>query len=170
MKNTITFDEISDWRQFESLVAAYFHLLKDEENNIVEVEVRPSGIGNDAGRDILVIFRVTDSIFPFDRKWVVQCKFKERSVSKSDLNDVNIPSLIHEYGADGYLLVCKGNVSSKVTEMFEGLNDQCRFKYRYEIWQGEQFRSRLLLKYSLIKQFFPEHDEFLELKNRSQQS
>jgi hypothetical protein len=170
MKNTITFDEIVDWHQFESLVAAYFELLKEEDNNVVNVEVKPTGTGSDGGRDILVVFLVTDSITPFERRWVVQCKFKEQSVSKSDLNDVNIPSLIHQYGADGYLLVCKGNVSSRVTEMFEGLNDKCRFKYRYEIWQGEQFRKRLLFKYSLIKQFFPEHDEFLESKNRNEES
>lgn len=168
MKNTITFDEISDWHQFESLVAAYFELLKEEDNNVVNVDVKPTGVGSDGGRDILVAFLVSDSIVSFQRR-VVQCKFQEQAVSNSDLRNVNIPTLIHEYGADGYLLVCKGAVSSKVTEMFERLNAECRFKYQYTIWEGEQFRKRLLFKHSLIKQFFPEYDEFLESKNRSQQ-
>lgn len=164
MRNNIDFAEIPGWQTFESLVAAYFELLKEEENNIVDVEVRPSGIGSDGGRDILVVFRVTDSIHPFTRRWVVQCKFQEQSVSKRDLADANIPSLIHESEADGYLLICKGTVTSKVTEMFESLNDRCRFKYKYVIWQGEQFKSKLLFKYSLHRQFFPEYDEYVQSK------
>lgn len=164
MKNKLDFKELSDWRKFENLVESYFRLLKEEENNVIDVEVRASGIGSDGGRDILVVFRVTDSVLPFERKWVVQCKFHEKTISKSDLADANIPSLIHQYGADGYLLICKGDVSSRVTEMFENLNDKCKFKYKYEIWQGEGFKSRLLFKRSLHKQYFPEYDEFLQTK------
>lgn len=169
MKNTVTFEEIFSWQQFESLVAAYFELLKDEDNNVFHVDVRSTGVGGDGGRDILVVFSVTDSVSTFERRWVVQCKFQEHAVSKSDLSNANIPSLIHEYGADGYLLVCKGRVSSTVSDMFERLNVECRFRYKYAIWDGEQFRQRLLIKHRLIQQFFPEYDEFLQSKNRSQQ-
>jgi hypothetical protein len=69
------------------------------------------------------------------------------------------------YGSDGYLLVCKTDVTSGVSAMFEGLNAQCRFKYKYEIWQGEQFKQRLLIKPLIIKQYFPDYHEFLESKD-----
>src|SRR5262249_38022104 len=101
---------------------------------------------------------------------IVQCKFQEQTISPRDLADRNIPSLVHQYGADGYLLICKTDVTSGVSAMFEGLNAQCRFKYKYEIWQGEQLKQRLLLKPSIIKQYFPDYHEFLESKDRSVQS
>ncbi|MDQ1637539.1 MAG: hypothetical protein QOF62_878 [Pyrinomonadaceae bacterium] len=166
MKNTLDFSEIRDWKHFEDLLLAYFELLKIEEKDIVDVEVRPSGVGSDGGRDLLVIFRVNDGVVSFNRRWVVQGKFQEANVLQRDLSSVNIPSLIHQYGADGYLLVCKGSVSGGVTKMFEGLNAECRFKYKYQIWQGEQFKRRLLTKFSLHAQFFPKYHEFTELKNR----
>jgi len=166
MKNTLDFSEIRDWKQFEDLVMAYFELLKIEEKDIVDVKVRPSGVGSDGGRDLLVIFSVNDGVVSFERRWVVQCKFQDGNVLQRDVANVNIPSLIHQYGADGYLLVCKGSVSSGVTNMFEGLIAECRFNYKYEIWQGEQFKHRLLTKFSLHPLFFPEYHEYTELKNR----
>ncbi len=170
MKNTVTFEEISGWQQFESLVAVYFELLKAEDNNVIHVEVKPPGVGGDGGRDVLVTLLVSDGVAAFERRWVVQCKFQEQAVSKSDLSNANIPTLIHEYGADGYLLICKGKASNTVTGMFERLNAECRFGYKYAIWEGEQFRKRVLIKESLMPQFFPEYAEFLQAKNRSQQS
>lgn len=170
MKNTLDFLEIKTWKQFEDLAVAYFELLKEEEKNIVDVDVRPSGVGSDGGRDILLVIRVSDGVMSFERRWVVQCKFLEDNVSQRDLANVNIPSLIHQYGADGYLLICKGNVTSGVTEMFERLNSECKFGYKYEIWQGEQFKRRLVTKFALHPQFFPEYHEFTELKSRSLES
>ena len=60
----------------------------------------------------------------------MQCKFYDRSVSKTELSDINIPTLIHEYGAHGYLLVCKGGVTSTVSTMFENLRKKRREHYK----------------------------------------
>jgi len=165
-KSKLDFDEISGWREFEDLVAAYFKEFKKKEKNIIDVKVQPSGEGSDGGRDILITFRITDSIVPFERKWVVQCKFHEQAISKTHLSTINIPTLIHEYGADGYLLVCKGNVTSKVSEMFESLSAKCKLGYSYEFWSGDELKTRLLLKPTLIKRYFPEHNKFLESQKR----
>ena len=96
----LDFSEIQDWQQFEDLALAYFELVKNEENNISEVFIEPSGIGSDGGRDILLTLTVNDSLITFKRKWVIQCKFYNSAVTKDKLSDINIPGLIHEYGAD----------------------------------------------------------------------
>ena len=129
----LDFSEIKDWKEFENLAATYFKSIPAIlDNNVTEVKVQPSGEGSDGGRDILVTFRVFDGITVYKRKWVVQCKFYDKAVSKTQLSTINIPSLIHEYGADGYLLICKNDVTSKVSEMFENLektNTKTRGKF-----------------------------------------
>jgi hypothetical protein len=161
-RNKIDFDEISSWREFEELVADYFRIIKEESKYMTEVDIKPTGVGSDGGRDILVTFRLTDEVDSFERKWVVQCKFHNAAITKAILSSVNIPSLIHEYGANGYLLVCKNDITSKVSDMFENLNRECLFKYKYRFWTGEDFKSRLLPKYSLIQRYFPEHYEYIQ--------
>ncbi len=155
--------EIKDWRTFEDLVAAYFKQVKeDEEFNVDSVDVQQTGIGSDGGRDILVTLTVDDSIKVFKRIWVVQCKFHEHAIGKSDLADINIPSLIHEYGANGYLLVCKHDISSTLSGAFENYNKNCKFGYRYEFWNQNNLFGRIRLREELITSFFPLHAQYLK--------
>lgn len=167
MNKTIKFSEISDWKMFEDLVADYFREVK-EQKNIINISVEPSGEGSDGGRDILVTFQLTDSIMSFKRKWVIQCKFYTKAVSKTQLSTINIPSLIHEYNADGYLLVCKNSVTSSVTTMFENFRNRCKFGYSYMIWTGSEFANQLYLQppFPLIQKYFPEYHEFIQVRQR----
>lgn len=155
----ISLDEIADWQEFEGMVAAYFRSIQEQPvNNLIDVVVESSGEGSDGGRDILLTFLVNDSIQTYYRKWVVQCKFYDRSLAKRHISDVNIPSLIHEYGADGYLLVCKSGATSKVTEMFESLRRNCKFNYAYEIWDGDVLKSKILTASDVIlRRYFPQY-------------
>jgi hypothetical protein len=152
----IDLNEIKDWREFEDLIADFFRkqYLK-EDNSIISVFVEPSGKGADGGRDLLVTLKFNDSIVEFQRKWVVQSKFYDKTVAKSHVSDVNIPTLIHEYGADGYILICKGDVSSKLTEMFENLRKNCRFGYQYSVWSGTQFAFEISYNSALANYYFP---------------
>ncbi|MBK9015198.1 MAG: hypothetical protein IPM82_14640 [Saprospiraceae bacterium] len=51
----LSFEEITDWEQFENLVAAYFRSLDSDQNkNVILAEVNQSGKGSDGGRDILL--------------------------------------------------------------------------------------------------------------------
>jgi hypothetical protein len=156
---TIEFSEIRDCKQFEDLAAAYFrHLKNNTENKILSVFVEPTGEGIDGGRYIFVTFKVHDGIIEVERKWVIQCKFYDESVNKSHLAAVNIPSLIHKYNADGYLLICKNGVTSKLSEMFEDLRKHCRFGYKYLIWTGSEFANFIMMNSEpLHKQFFPKY-------------
>ncbi len=162
MKN-LSLNEIKKWNDFEDLVAAYFRQVKlDKEVNIESVEVQQTGTGGDGGRDILVSFIVNDSVMTFKRIWVVQCKFYNQDVSKSHLSDINIPSLIHQYAANGYLLICKKNITSTLSASFESLNKNCKFGYRYEFWNQNNLLGRIRLKEEVVKTFFPLHAKYLE--------
>jgi len=159
----ISFTEIDDWEQFEELVAEFFRETKHlEDNNLTEIKVDPTGKGPDGGRDILLNFRINDSISPFERRWVVQCKFYD-SLKKSDLDKVNIPTLIEEYDADGYLLICKNSITAGVTNTFENLRRKCRRKYMYEVWNGSTFTQKLYKTTNLQEHYFP---QFFEYKNK----
>jgi len=157
MKNTFSLDEISDWKKFQHLVADYFQLG-------IGHEAKRSGIGPDGGKDIIVSATVEDSVIPFKRKWVVQCKFYNTTVKLSDISSVNIPTLVHRHRANGYLLVCKDEVHNQIREMFDELNTGvCKMGYKYEIWDGSQFHTKMLMLPSgpFFKKYFPEYQEFL---------
>ncbi len=158
----LSLTEIRDGQQFEDLVADYFREVKnDNEFNVDDVIIQQTGTGSDGGRDILVTFTVDDSIMTFTRKWVIQCKFYKEDVNKGHLSDINIPSLLHEYGADGYLLVCKNHYTSPVSKMFEGFNKECPFKRCYWIWNGQGILNRIRLKGNIIKNYFPKHSKYI---------
>ncbi len=152
---TLDFNEISDHKKFEDLVVSYFEDLKNETgNNISDIRVKPSGVGTDGGRDILVIFKITDSIATFERRWVIQCKFHKSSISPKQIYDVNIPTLLASYKANGYLLVCREKATSKLTKLFEDLEKNVEDKH-FTIWSGEQFKSQLLVREKILQQYFP---------------
>ncbi|MGV9004433.1 restriction endonuclease [Flavobacterium sp.] len=166
----LSFDEISDGDHFEDLTAEFFRSLKnDAENNITNVEVFQSGIGVDGGKDILIEFDLSDEIKIFKRKWIIQCKFHEDTISPSKIQSVNIPTLIHSYGASGYLLICKSRPTSGLTNLFERLNKECKNNYHYECWNGSQFLSKLLVKYDLHALFFPKYHDYINSFKTNQQ-
>lgn len=159
----LSLEEISDWRCFENLVAAYFNSVKqDNDFDVADVMVQPSGSGSDGGRDILVTLLIDDSIMRHKRIWVIQCKFYNKDVGKSELADINIPSLLHQYGAHGYLLVCKKHYTSSLSDMFEGFNSKCHFQRNYLIWNGDDLLRKIRLKPDLIEHYFPKHNEYLK--------
>jgi hypothetical protein len=161
--NTIEFSEIDNWQSFENLVADYFREVK-ESKNISNVEVQQSGEGADGGRDILLTFQFSDSIASFERKWVVQCKFHKTAVSPARLSSINIPTLIHRYNADGYLLVSRNGVTSGVTSLFENLRRECKMRYEYRIWTGSDFAKGLYVinPRPLIQKYFPKFFAFIQ--------
>lgn len=165
----LSFKEISNWQRFENLIAAFFRNQKNE-YNVIDVEVQQTGRGSDGGRDIVVKFQVSDSVSVFTRKWIIQCKFYNRDLRKSDIADVNIPGLIHQYKADGYLLVCKQGVVNTLSQFFEDLNKNCRFDYSYVFWIGDEFKEKLLTAtdITLLKLYFPVYyAQYVDIINRS---
>lgn len=165
---TLDFNEITDDKKFEDLIVSYFEDLKNEKDNkIIDVNVKPSGTGVDGGRDILVTFKVTDTVMTFDRRWVVQCKFHTSDISTDKIADINIPTLLHSYNASGYLLVCRQKPTSKLTELFERLEENCKFENKYSVWSGEQLKRLILVKSKkeILQQYFPSYFNYCVTNN-----
>ncbi|MBM2816296.1 MAG: hypothetical protein HW421_3058 [Ignavibacteria bacterium] len=164
-ENMPNFDEIEDWKQFQSLVEAYFNELKNDPNNkIYQIEVIKSGVGGDGGRDILLTMNLDDEISTYSRKWVVQCKFNDKDLNLGNLDKINIPSLVHSLGADGYLLICRKYFTNNVQTFFANLNDNCKFKYRYELWDKDNFIDKLIDKDKILIHYFPKFYKYTKSK------
>jgi len=162
-RTALDLNEITDPRAFEELVVAYFSVLhENRENNITGVIASPSSVGSDGGVDILVTLTVTDSLSRFERRWVVQCKFHERSIGLQQLGLVSPTSLIEQHDAVGYLLICKTNPTTQLANLFKDLTEN-RNEYQYLIWTGEQLKTRLLEQPLIHKQFFPKYYAYTEL-------
>ncbi len=136
------------WKKFEQIVFEYFKEVKKDKKRFPTIQLirrRKSGIGPDGSKDLLISFIITDSIVEeHTLTWVIQCKCYKSTVSPKQINSVNIPTLIHRYKAVGYLLICKGNVTDGISEMFAGLNDNCRLGYKYEYWEGDDFAGKIM--------------------------
>lgn len=164
----LSFDEIRDWEQFQELVAAYFKACREDNSlNVAEVTARVTGRGPDGGCDVEVITRLVDVLQSIERKWVVQCKFHSGTVGLSEMASVNIPTLLHSHGAHGFLLICRGSVSSKLTDQFKALNEECANGRCYSCWTGEEFIQRIRSKPTLIEHFFPKHHLFILEREKS---
>ncbi len=160
----LDWSEITNDNRFEALCKAYFETLTEEKNNQIDsVEASAPAEGADGGQDLIVTFGMSDGLSQFARKWVVQCKFESRSVGKSKMQSVNIPALIHQYGAVGYLLICKTLPTTQLEHHFEDLKKNCRFEYKYEIWTGDDFLSRILEKENIVKLYFPKYYAYIQL-------
>ena len=160
MIDKLSLEEIKDGGNFETLVAEYLRDTNDSQNNIPTL-VEVSGIGPDGGVDILVDFTIDDRIKSFNRRWLVQCKFRDKNISPSEINRINIPTLIHSYKASGYLLICKRSPTSSLTNLFSRLNRECKHSYHYECWSGKQFLQKLSFRKDLFEVYFPEYHKFV---------
>ena len=154
--------EIADHKKFEDLVVSYFEDLKSEQvNNITDIKIKPSGVGTDGGRDILITANISDGITTYNKTWVIQCKFHASDISTAILKDINLPTLIHSYHAIGYLLICREKATSKLTDLFERLEQNCIFQNKYIIWNGEQFKTKILNREKILEQYFPEYYAYI---------
>lgn len=158
----ISYDEISDGSHFEQLARAYFNELKVDLDHVRDIQVDKTGDGADGGIDIIVTYEYSDDIKLFTRKWIVQCKFHSKNISTNDINSVNIPALIHSKNANGYLLICKENPTSKLTNFFKDLNDNCLHGYKYQIWDGIEFIKKVSFKPNLFPVFFPKYNNSIK--------
>ncbi len=164
--NKISFQEIKNPNQFEELVAAYFRDLRTNYSHLNVKDVQLSGVGTDGGRDILIKLEINDGLSLVERTWIIQCKFHKKSVSTNQISDINIPSLIHSYSAHGYLLVLKERPTSKLTDFFNRLENNCNNKYKYKAWSGSELIERLHFHPNVLNQYFPKFAKFMDQKSK----
>jgi len=152
----LSLDEIETWEEFQDLVQSFFEaLVAKEDNQVKNVRSKKTGRGGDGGRDILVELDMHDGIQAFKRTWVVQCKAERTTKPLNGTELSGIRDLLDQNEADGYLLICKGRASSKMTKLLEDLEKTDRLRRCYTYWDGPQFCNTLYPFDELIKTYFP---------------
>ncbi len=152
------FTEIQDGNQFEFLVYECVISMYKNTMNLIELdEIIPPAEGTDGGVDFHFTVRINDSLSEIKRKWLVQCKFNKRKLTPKQIGEINIPSLIHQHGAVGYLLVTNTGITTNVGRMFEDLNRNCTFRYKYKIWTGIDLRNIIGQDDNIIRNYFPKY-------------
>ncbi len=46
--------------------------------------------------------------------------------------------------------------------MFEGFNNKCPFKRRYNIWNGRNLLDRVQLKENITNRYFPQYSRYIK--------
>lgn len=125
-----------------------------------------TGVGADAGTDILAIETLVGPLGSKERRWLVQCKHtahakRARSIGRSDL--LRIVDDCREADASAYLLACTTTPSAGVVSKLRKLTDDAGIDCL--IWDGVEIEKRLMRpsSFRLAHMFFPEsmrHDSW----------
>ncbi|MFR4062227.1 MAG: restriction endonuclease [Mediterraneibacter faecis] len=123
--------------------------------------------GQDGGRDLIVIEKLSGILGDSEIRWLVSCKHKVHSGSSVGVNDEeDISDRVQVNNCDGFIAFYSTIPSSGLARKFQSLRD----RFKVEIFDSEKIE-RILLEneaaYKLIKRFFPESYEKIELKSPS---
>lgn len=136
----VDWTKLKDYKgdHFEKLVETLLQL----ESNLSEIKSVGKTNAADRGRDFIVIENSVDTFgMPLQKKWLVQCKFSEKSISPKAIPDwVN---RIVEHEVDGYWLITNNDLTP---DLFDQLNDVPKnrhYKFETRIWQRNTFDIKL---------------------------
>ncbi|MCL7944787.1 restriction endonuclease [Marinobacter sp. ATCH36] len=128
-------------------------------------EVHWTGVGPDAGRDLVVTEKAEGHLAPFNRKWLVSCKHYANSGKSVGLQDVaDVTDACAAVDAQGFLLACSTQPSSTVVRRLEEINGNGRVLTKY--LDGVEIEKRLNTPstFPLISLFFPKSAENFKWK------
>ncbi len=134
-------------------------------------EVHWTGVGPDAGRDLVVIEKSDGPLAPFERKWLVSCKHYAKSGKSVGLSDINgIVDACQAVDAQGFLLVCSTQPSAAVLRRFKEIESKGKIMMRY--WDSIEIEKRLNTPatFPLISIFFPKSSKLFSWKIYNTQS
>lgn len=119
-------------------------------------ETHWTGVGQDGGKDLIVIEKLKGELSSYDRKWLISCKHTANS-GKSIGREMagNISEDCKAINADGYILVCSTQpTSSLVTRLNEIEKNQSIIT---KFWDSIELENRLTKPntFNLIHTFFP---------------
>ncbi|MGQ7243165.1 restriction endonuclease [Salinicola sp. V024] len=154
----IDFTELpSDGTMFEQLVRELF--IRSG------FEVHWTGVGPDAGRDLVVTEQAKGSLAPFQRKWLVSCKHYANSGKSVGLQDItDIRDACAAVDAEGFILACSTQPSSTVVRRLDEIHRNGKVLTKY--WDGVEIETRLNTPstFPLISLFFPKSSESFKWK------
>lgn len=120
-------------------------------------ETHWTGVGQDGGRDLIVIEKLTGDLSAYKRKWLISCKHtanSEKSLGREQAG--NISEDCKAIDAEGYILVCSTQPTSSLITRLEEIENKQKIITKY--WDSIEIEKRLLKPntFSLIHTFFPE--------------
>lgn len=119
-----------------------------------------TGVGQDGGRDLVVVEKLTGDLSEYKRKWLISCKHfahSGKSVGKDDIGDITADC--NAIGAEGYILVCSTQPTANlITRLEEVKNSQ---KIITKFWDSIEIEKKLNKPntFGLIHTFFPKSSQ-----------
>jgi len=119
-------------------------------------ETHWTGVGQDGGRDLIVVEKLQGELSQYERKWLVSCKHNAnsgKSVGKDDAG--NISDDCRAIGAEGYILVCSTQPTSSLVTRLDELQKSQGIITKF--WDSIEIEKRISKPntFSLIHTFFP---------------
>ncbi|MGL2963380.1 restriction endonuclease [Flavobacterium sp. RSB2_4_14] len=131
-----------DWKKLKDDKGDYFEKLVETilplEKNITIVETIGKTRAGDRGRDFIVIEETNDTFgTKLTKKWLVQCKFSENSISPRTIPDW--VTRIVEHNVDGYWLITNNDLTPDLYDQMHEVPKNEKYKFETRIWQRNTF-------------------------------
>lgn len=106
----------------------------------------------DRGRDLHVIETARELMGTAETKWLVQCKYSQRSVSPDTIKGWT--DRIREHGYDGFWLMTNNDITPNLFDQFNDVEKNTSIRVRF--WQRSDFERKLNVYSELVTgdQFF----------------
>lgn len=124
-------------RQFERIC----ELLLQRDKNIKRVIPIGKTRAADRGRDFEVIEKIENFGKEEERKWLVQCKFSEYSISPKIISGWTDRVIEHKY--DGYWLMTNNDITPNLFDQFKDVKLNDNFEIKTRFWQRSDFQIKL---------------------------
>jgi len=138
-----------DWSKLKDNKGEYFERLTETllplEPNLIDIKSIGKTNAADRGRDFLVTEKSFDTFgLSVEKKWLVQCKFSDKSISPKTIPDWVNRTVEHE--VDGYWLITNNDLTP---DLFDQLNDVPKnkhYKFETRVWQRNTFDIKLVTR------------------------
>lgn len=124
-------------RQFERIC----ELLLQKEKNIIRIIPIGKTRAADRGRDFEVIEKADNMNEHNERKWLVQCKFSETSISPSKISGWTDRMIEHKYY--GYWLMTNSDITPTLFDQFKDVEKNNEYNIKTKFWQRSDFYIKL---------------------------
>jgi hypothetical protein len=128
--------------------------LLQKERNLTKIT--PIGKTNaaDRGRDFDVIENNSTLNKTISKKWLVQCKYSEKSISPNSISGWVDRVIEHNY--DGYWLIANNDITPSLFDQFKDVEKNPKYKIDVKYWQ----RTDLHIKMNLYNELFKDLNLF----------
>jgi len=137
-------------RQFERIC----ELLLQKELNITSIIPIGKTRAADRGRDFEVVEEKGGFNSQNKVKWLVQCKFSEKSISPTSIAGWIERMVEHKY--DGYWLMTNNDITPNLFDQFKDVENNDDYKNKTKLWQRSDFH----IKLNVHSELFTNNDIF----------